>query len=287
MNKTVCKTVISVTVIVTVLGLSLCVYAGDTNGDDLDAQMEAAIEELEKDLEALRTIGKDETPDGEGAADKDKKRPWKRQYSFEYVFWRYSGEKPLPPTYRNHLPKGVIQSSTRQHLSGRSALPPEGDRYVFWVMQITYTIDRSDRSYKRHNLLLSPLHMLQLKKEENAEEAIEKVLQAYKRNVAENGVLRNPFVAYVTRKGTVSKFQVKKLAGPFDNPDEARPAVADFYFGLAGEFQEFGEIARDWQNDYSDKELSLVWDNPWANPRGWIKPPKKGEKLYPIFWKRR
>lgn len=226
--------------------------------DEWKGKLEDALSRMEEKIEAMRKIlgEEDESSDTED-------EPTKRKYRYHYVIYHRDKHKGPVPKYTRNMVK---------EMNYYVPPPAEDEQDVYWVMQLNYLIEAYSFRIIRND---ANIHMVRAKKGQSPEAAINQILNRYRRDVAEGGDLREAFVHDVIKKsarpgegGSLAKFEVRKLAGPFDNPDQACEPVAAFYYRLG-----LSEWAWRYQVEESEEELRIVWDNP-----------KKDDEIYYVFW---
>jgi len=226
--------------------------------------LDAGLDEVDDDMEELKKLLESES----GIKEPDQKTgpaQWKRKYYSHYVIYNSPDSGALPEY--PHQRMGITMRD--------AYVPPVGqdERDIFWAMGLSYEFRGYSNGYVYES---ADLHRLRIKKDENPDEAIRKIMDRYRNDVGEQGKLRRAFIYDITEKhlrgegGTdpLQKFTVEKLSGPFNSPDDACGAVAGFY-SLKGDYQ----TANMYRNEGSDQVLRLIWDNP-----------KFDKEVYHIFW---
>ena len=152
-----------------------------------------------------------------------------------------------------------------------SAAP--GEKNVYWTMKISYAFQGYSNSFLRKD---AEIHLVRIKKSDDPEGAIQKILERYQREAASGGDLNEAFVYDITEKhlrgqgGTapLTDFTVEKIGGPYTVPDEACNDIV-VYFSQAGMY----EWAEHYRNPKPENPIKVVWDNP-----------KPDDQMYFIFW---
>ena len=228
---------------------------------DTIAEIDAGLDEVDNDMKELEEL----LGEVGGAEQPEKKQgpgTWKRKYYFKYVTYESPDTGPLQKSH--YVRMGVTKST-----AGMYAITPaaENERDIFWVMKIQY----NKESYKP-----AEIHMARIKKNDDPEQAIQKIIAEYLRSVAKDGILREAFIADNSKQlftgsdkvDPLKEFKIEKLAGPFDNPDDACEPMA-VYFSMLG----FYPSAAALRNESSELQHRIMWDNP-----------KPDKKVYNIFW---
>jgi hypothetical protein len=250
-----------------VIGLAGLVFlsgaTASARDDEWKGKLEDALSRMEEKIEAMKKIlgQQDESLDTED-------EPTKRKYRYHYVI--YHKDKHKGPVSKYTSKRNMVKE-----MNYYVPPPAEEEQDVYWVMQLHYLIE----AYSfRTGSDTAHIHMVRIKKRQSPEAAINQILNRYRRDVAEGGNLREAFVHDVIERSarpgesaSLAEFEVRKLAGPFDNPDEACGPVAAFYSRLG--FESASEVAWRYQVEDPEQELRVIWDNP-----------KKDDEVYYVFW---
>jgi len=238
-------------------------HADEPTDDELIGELEAGLSAVDEDLQALEGALGDEEADEDDPGDEE--TAVKGTYYCSYSYWKPEADEEMPI---------ILKPGTAMTYSGAMPVTGPDERNVFWVMQIDYKV----KSYSNRKLINSftDIHMLRLKKGEDAKAAIRKVVEQYRTSVGEKGRLTKAFLREMAKKlndsrcDEILKFEVENLGGPYSNPyTAAKGPLADSYLDKG-----LGEIGRPLQRGDYKYSIKIIWDNPIRN-----------KNTYQVFWK--
>jgi hypothetical protein len=224
--------------------------AQDRTLDEINDDLDNTSDALDEAIAALQAAAGGGSESGEHAADRQDEPRSTRTFSYHWFVYLHNAE-----------PVQLVER-TGSFDAAAMTKPADDERDVFWVMRLKYRV-QAPRSSRTHTCDAALIHMLRLKKDEDAEKAMQAVMQTHKSCVGDGGPLRSEFLRAMAKKlnesgeATLLEFEVEKLGGPYDTPDACRKPIAEFCFRTDG----LGDLGWDYQREHSDRVIRVIWDN--------------------------